>query len=186
MTTKSLMEQFLEDTEEAPTNTELEEISKLAARQKFLQETLEEAEAEVVRVKEELRAIQEDLLPEAMLAIGISEFKLTDGSKITIKPEVYASIRKDFINQAVTWLDEQGLGYVVKDKVEINFDRGEGDKAKEIVKYAQKQGYNVSETLSVHPSTLKALVKEQLAKGVQFPEEYFSIQPVNKSILKNK
>jgi hypothetical protein len=34
--------------------------------------------------------------------------------------------------------------------------------------------------------TLKATVKEQLSRGVEFPDEYFSIAPVNKSIIKIK
>lgn len=176
----------MEDTTETPTNTELEEIGKLAARQKYLIEMVEDSEKNLTNLKEELRTIQEGLLPEAMLAVGISEFKLADGSKITVKDEVYASIRADYLINAVKWLDKMGLGDIVKDDVTVKFGRGDSDKAKDIVSYAQAQGYNVNEKLSVHPQTLKATVKEQMAKGVQFPDEFFSINPVQKAVIKSK
>ena len=183
---KNMMEEFLKDTCDTPTNDEMHEISMLAERQLELEKTLKEYESLIESTKEELRNVQEVLIPEAMASVGMSEFKLANGTKITIKDDVYASMRADQILNAVKWLDGMGLGDIVKDDVTVKFGRGDSDKAKDIVSYAQAQGYNVSEKLSVHPQTLKATVKEQLAQGVQFPEEYFSINPVKKSIIKVK
>lgn len=183
---KNLMEEFLSDLQIAPNNAELIEISQLANQQLDLQRQVVLYGELLDSLKDELKNIQEKLLPEAMAMIGLSEFKLADGSKITIKDEIYASIRADKINNAVTWLDSMGLGDIVKDDVTVKFGRGDGDKAKDIVSYAQAQGYNVSEKLSIHPQTLKALVKEQLARGVEFPDEFFSVNPVKKSIIKTK
>lgn len=186
MSKESLAMQFIKDVCDQPTNDELYEISMLADKQQQFEQKVKSLETELESAKEELKQIQENLLPEAMLAVGMSEFKLASGAKITIKDDVYASIRADHIMSAVKWLDDMELGDIVKDDVNIKFGRGEGDKAKDIVSYAQAQGYNVSEKLSVHPQTLKAVVKEQLAKGVQFPEEYFSVTPVKKSVIKTK
>ena len=183
---KNLMEEFLRDSSGTPTNIELEEISKLAEQQMVLESEVKEYEELLSQKKDELRHIQEVLLPEAMASIGLSEFKLACGAKVTVKDEVYASIRADYMVPAVKWLDGMGLGDIVKDDVTVKFGRGDSDKAKDIVSYAQAQGYNVTEKLSVHPQTLKAVVKEQLARGVQFPEEYFSVNPVKKSIVKFK
>lgn len=166
------------------TNTELEQIAQLAQLQKELIKHLSNLETQVDEAKERLRKVQEGLLPEAMLAIGMTEFKLEDGTKITIKEDVYASIRKDFVIQAVNWLDGIGLGDIVKNDVVVKFGRGDKTKASDLVSYAQAQGYNVSEKQTVHPQTLKATVREQLANGVEFPEEYFSINPVNKATVK--
>ena len=113
----NLMKQFLEDTE-APqaTDDELKTISKLACDQRDWETRIKQLESDLDTAKESLRQIQEFLLPEAMLSVGMTEFKLLDGSKITIKDDVYCSIRKDFTQEAVSWLDENGLGGIVTGK----------------------------------------------------------------------
>lgn len=182
----NLVEEFIRDTVSEPTNNEMAEISSLAERQLNLEVDVKNLEELLNVKKEELKHIQEVLLPEAMASVGMSEFKLGNGTKITIKDDVYASIRAEYILKAVSWLDSMGLGDIVKDDVTVKFGRGDSEKAKDIVSYAQAQGYNVNEKLYVHPQTLKATVKEQLARGVQFPDEFFSINPVKKSVIKTK
>ena len=181
------MEQFMQDAEiDDLTNDELSAISNLAQQQKNIEMDIFSLETDLIHAKEALRQIQEFLLPEAMAKVGMSEFKLVDGSKITIKDDVYASIRKDKIPEAVAWLDSIGLGDIVKDKIDINFGRGESAKASAFLEYCRSNGYQASETLSVHPQTLKATVKEQMSKGIEFPEDFFSTGPLRKAIIKSK
>lgn len=167
-------------------DTAIQTISSLALQQLDLEGKITQLAVDLEHAKDALRQIQEYLLPEAMVSAGMSEFKLVNGSKITIKNDVYASIRKDFIDDAVKWLDENGLGDIVKDKVAVDFGRGEVESAKELIEFCEEHGYRANETLSVHPSTLKATVKEQMSKGIQFPEQFFSIAPISKSIIKAK
>ena len=183
----NLDEMFKQDASDVTASSDdLSEVSKLAEIQLLQERTVIELERALAEAKDNLRNTQEYLLPNAMAQVGMSEFKLTNGQKITIKDDVYASIKKDYVTEAVSWLDANGLGDVVKDKVDINFGRGESDQARGLLEYCRKLGYNASETLSVHPQTLKALVKEQMSHGVQFPEEFFSVAPVQKAIIKNK
>lgn len=183
---KNLMEEFLKDTADAPTNTELSEISALAEQQMVLESEVKDYEEILAQKKEDLRNIQEVLLPEAMASIGLSEFKLACGAKVTVKDDVYASIRADYIGNAVLWLEAHNLGDIVKNDVSVKFGRGDKAKAEAVVDFCERAGYNVSSKMSVHPQTLKATVKEQLARGVEFPEEYFSINPVKKSVVEFK
>jgi hypothetical protein len=179
------MEQFMKDAQEfTTTQDELMNISKLAIDQQDWEKRIKSLEEELDIAKENLRNIQEYLLPEAMFAVGMSEFKLSSGAKITIKEDVYASVRKDFMPQAVEWLDSAGLGGIVKDKVEVNFGRGELESVKDLMEFCKATGLNASEKLSIHPQTLKAVVREQLANGVQFPEEFFSTGPLRKAVIK--
>lgn len=182
----NLVEEFLKDTIETPTNTELSEISQLAEQQMVLESEVKEYEERLSQANDKLKHIQEVLLPEAMANIGLSEFKLACGAKVSVKDDVYASIRADYMLSAVSWLDSHGLGDIVKDDVSVKFGRGDKAKAEDVVEFCQRSGYNVTEKLSVHPQTLKATVKEQRARGVQFPEEFFSIMPVRKSVIKVK
>jgi len=167
-------------------NDELLNISRLAQEQLEWEASVKQCEVDLDHAKEALRNIQEYLLPEAMLAIGMSEFKLSNGAKITIRSDVYASVRKDFMQQAVEWLDANQLGGIVKDQVAVEFGRGEFESVKELMEFCKATGLNANEKLSIHPSTLKATVKEQMARGVEFPEEFFSVGPLNKTVIKTK
>jgi len=183
----NLIQEFIKDGSVTEVNSEeLLDISTLAQNQLDWEGTIAQLETDLVHAKESLRQIQEFLLPEAMAAIGMKEFKLANGAKITVKDDVFASIRKDFINQAVEWLAAQGLGGIVKDQVAVDFGRGEFNNVSELMVFCKANGFNASEKLSVHPQTLKATVREQLAKGVEFPEEFFSVGPLKKSIIKLK
>jgi hypothetical protein len=183
----SLVDEFMKDSAVTEVSTnELQDISALAQQQLEWEQKITQMEVDLSHAKDALRQIQEFLLPEAMAAVGISKFTLATGGNITIKDDVFASIRKDFMNQAVGWLDSNGLGGIVKDKVEVDFGRGELDNVSELLVFCKSNGLNASEKLSVHPQTLKATVKEQLAKGVEFPEEFFSVGPIKKAVIKLK
>lgn len=169
-----------------PTTEELQDIQFLADKQLHLERELKAVEEYGKKVSEALRQVQEIAIPNLMASIGMKEFKLANGCKVAIKEDVYASIRKEYISEAVEWLDAQALGDVVKDEIKVNFGRGESDLAKQLMEFCKEQGFIADEKLSVHPSTLKALVKEQMARGVEFPEEFFSIAPVKKAVIKLK
>lgn len=180
-----LMKQFLEDANTAaPTSDELVELSKLAERQIELENEVKYLEDVIAKTKERLRIVQENHIPEAMAAIGMKKFTLSNGYSITVKEDVYASIRKDFFNDAISWLNDNGLGGIVKDEIAVDFGKGNHDDLIALVDYCNKQGFSATEKVSVHSQTLKATVKEQMCRGVQFPEEFFSIAPVNKAVIK--
>ena len=57
----------------------------------------------------------------------------------------------------------------------LSLRKGEYEKAGKILQLAEREGLSANESLSIHAGTLKSLIKEQMAQGVSFPEEYFSI-----------
>jgi hypothetical protein len=147
-----------------PTGVELAELSQLAERQLYYEGLIVETENKLAELKEQLRLVQEVYIPDTMDAIGMSEFKLGNGYKLTIKRDVFASIRKDFVSQAVSWLDSNGLGGIVKDEVKVNFGRGELDDVKHLLDFCNSNGLTAEEKLSVHPMTLKATVNKAIIK----------------------
>lgn len=169
-----------------PSDPAVRSIADLAASMMYLQEQADNLEAQLKETTNQLKRVQEELLPEAMAACGMSEFKLASGVKISIKEDVYASIRKDFIPQAVQYLESIGLGGIIKDEVSIGFTRDNGNDALALMELCKEFGYSPEEKLAVHPMTLKATVKEQLARGVQFPDEFFSVYPYKKATIKRK
>lgn len=167
-----------------PTNDELSQVHQLAVQQLHLQEEVAHLEAELASAKERLERIQNVALPEAMLSLGLSKFTLTSGATVSIKEDVMASIKADYIDGAVAWLDKIGCGDVVKDEIKVNLSRGEAELAARFMALAYALNVKATEKLSVHPQTLKALVKEQRTKGVVFPDALFSIFDFRKAIIK--
>lgn len=168
-----------------PSNHELSEISALATLQIQRQITLEKAELAVKEAAEALRQVQEIDLPNAMLQAGVSEIRLPDGQRITLKEDVYASIPKDRMFEAIAWLKENNLADVIKNEIKVNFGKGEEAAAAALVNELNAHGWtNYDNKTTIHPSTLKALIREQLAKGANIPLDVFGAGPITKAIIK--
>ena len=181
-----VMSEIMGQEKALPNNEELQEIHKLAEMQLHFEQKISGLELDLTDLKEKHRYISENLLPEAMSNCGMKEFTMHNGLKLKVKEDIHSSIRKDFLNEAIYWLDVNELGGIVKDDVSVKFGKGESERAKALVDWCETNGYNAEEKLSVHPMTLKATVKEQMAKGVVFPEEFFSIYSSRKTEIKVK
>ena len=183
----SLLDSFLEDAKKEDASIDdIGIISKLATQQLELETKVMIAEAQLATAKDELRKVQEFLLPEAMTNVGMKKFTMANGFNVTIKDDILASIRADYKEAAYNWLEEHKLGGIIKDKVEVTFGKGDSELAADVVSYCQAKGYPVTNNQSVHAGTLKATIKEVMTTGVQFPEEMFSIHPFQKATIKTK
>lgn len=170
-----------------PTNNELGQISAMVSELLTLDDRIAKGNALLTQLNDQRNRLSEVSIPTAMAAIGLAKVTLESGHTLEIKPEVYAAIRADFKNQAFQWLDEHGLGDVVKSEVTYIFGRGEEELSRSLIAMSREQGYgNYKEKRSVHPQTLVALIREQRALGKEFPEEYFSIADIAKTKIKIK
>jgi len=166
------------------TNEEMQEITGLAEKQLRLEQEVVEAQDRLTALNEQLEKVRDDLLPQAMARVGMKKFTLLDGSSITIKDEIFASIRSGKIEAAAAWLDEIGCGDALKDEVNVKFARGQVDLSKKVLALAAELGVTATEKLSVHAMTLKALIREQREKGREFPEDLFAIHDKQKAVIK--
>lgn len=153
-------------------------VAKLAEIQLSLKNEVAELEAMLKDKKKDLQRVEEHDLPEAMDKIGMAEFKLIDGTKISIKTFYNASIPAERKEEAYSWLDNNGHGSLIKTKVEASFSRGELEMAKAFLDYAR--GFNgLSEEpsfdQSVHWQTMRAFVKEQVEEGAGLPLDLFGV-----------
>lgn len=162
----------------------LEQITQLAVTQLALQAQLAATEDLVKQIKERLRQVQEVDLPMAMAEAGISAFTLEDGSSITIRDEVTASIPAKSKGEAYAWLDAHGFGDLIKTQVAAQFGRGELEEAREIAGFLVSQGVAAEVNQTIHPQTLKAWVREQLAEGRDIPLDLFGVFQSTKAIIK--
>lgn len=167
-----------------PSNQAIKQISELAKWQVTLLEDIAKKEEELVLLQENLKQVSEVDLPTAMFEAGVSSFTLDNGAKVSVKDEVYASIPKGKENEAFGWLNENGFGAIVKHVVSASFGKEEDSRAKEFVEAAKALGLTPEDKRSVHASTLKAFVKEQLQQGKNIPLELFGAFQISKASVK--
>ena len=173
-----------DDLEISISNNALTQIANLAKRQQEAERAVLVKEDELKQAEAELRLVQEDLLPTAMAEAGMKAFTLDNGAKITVKDDVAVSVPADKKRDAYAWLRENNFGDLIKNTVAIDFGRGEDNSAEALKEYCQERGMNYSDKEGVHAQTLKAFIKEQMAKGVDVPLELFGAFPYSKAVIK--
>tara|TARA_R100001163_G_C5064070_1_gene201547 strand:- start:553 stop:1128 length:576 start_codon:yes stop_codon:yes gene_type:complete len=163
---------------------ELSLVSTLANKQLLLAQELASLEEAVKAKKEEFRLTSEQELPEAMQSAGLTEIVLSTGEKISVTEFYNAHISKANQELAYKWLVENGHEGLIKNEVSLKFGREEGQVVDETVMALKSRGLSPEVRQSVHPSTLKAFVKEQLTTGKDIPTEPFGIYIGSKAIIK--
>mgnify|MGYP003136241071 FL=1 len=163
---------------------ELSIVSALANKQLQLATEVAELEADLKAKKEELRLTSEQELPDAMQAAGLTQIKLSTGENISINEFYNAHISKANQEKAYEWLTANGHEGLIKNEVLLKFGREESLVVDETVSALQARGLSPQVRQSVHPSTLKAFVKEQFTSGNDIPTEPFGIYIGTKATIK--
>ena len=166
------------------TDGELSIVSTLANKQLKLATEVAELEANLKAKKEELRLTSEQELPDAMQQAGLTQIKLSSGENISINEFYNAHISKANQEKAYGWLVANGHEGLIKNEVLLKFGREESLVVDETVSALQARGLSPQVRQSVHPSTLKAFVKEQFTSGNDIPTEPFGIYIGTKAIIK--
>ncbi len=166
------------------TDGELTIVSDLANKQLTLATHVSELETELKAKKEELRLTSEQELPDAMQQAGLTQITLSSGEKISINEFYNAHISKANQEKAYEWLATNGHEGLIKNEVLLKFGREETEVVDETVSALQSRGLSPEVRQSVHPSTLKAFVKEQITSGNDIPTEPFGIYIGTKATIK--
>jgi|TARA_R110000796_G_scaffold9012_4_gene31047 hypothetical protein len=166
------------------TDGELSIVSNLANKQLKLATEVIALEEGLKAKKEELRLTSENELPDAMQSAGLTQITLTTGEKISIASFYNAHISKANQEKAYEWLTSNGHEGLIKNEVLLKFGREEIEVVDQTVSALQARGLSPEVRQSVHPSTLKAFIKEQLGAGIDIPSEPFGIYIGTKATIK--
>lgn len=158
---------------EAVDQSGLKSIAGIARAVRDQEDLVQRLESDLKAAKKSLLKLTDEDLPAMLLELGLSSFELDDGSKVTVRPTYGAHIKADNKETAFDWLRANDYGDLIKNTVSCQFGRGEDHEAVEFMEYAQKLGYAAEQKTDVHPSTLKAWVKERVQNGDEFPMELF-------------
>ena len=160
----------------------LAELSLLADRQAEAALRVAELERQLEEARDQLRDISERQLPEKMDELGMEEFKTRSGLRIRIKEAIRTSIPKTRQAEAFEWLRQNGYGGLIKRVVAVKFGKGEDEVAEKLARELA-QGHEVDDNASVHPSTLRSFVTEQLTSGVDIPLDLFGVHRQRTSVI---
>ncbi len=165
-----------------PQDTILLSVSNLCAEMQTIEADIARYEKLVSTKKEELLRVSTQQLPELLRQFGMSEIKLTDGSKVTMSKKYYAAIKEDNKEAAYDWLRENDCGHIIKEKLEIPFEKckkGETNTEYENLKEVlDEAGVSYIEKGDIPWQTLRAFAKEQMEdseKSEEFPKELFGV-----------
>jgi hypothetical protein len=106
--------------------------------------------------------------------MNVKKLKLKDGASIEVTNFYSARIVPDKQEEAFNWLREHGLGDIIKNDVTVTFGMSEDNKAMAYATLAKGQGYEPVQKIGVHPSTLKAVVRERTESGQDLPADLFN------------
>ena len=139
------------------------------------QRQIEKQELLLKELKAEERKINQLEIPELMDNLGFEKITLSDGRVIAVKDSVQVAIPAPMREQAYGWMDKYGHGDLIKAAVTAKFARGDKDKAFDAMRALEALGIAASSTESVHPGTLKAWAREELAQGHILPTQFFKV-----------
>ena len=177
MVEMDLFEDLVADAEAAaiPDDDKLASISNLANQQQTLEAAVKRHTEQLTDAQEALDRVSKVLLPAAMEAAGMKEFTLVDGSKIKVEPKYYAAISAANEPEAFAWLREHNHDGIIKTQITLAYGKGEAEQAAKARETLEASCIPFTNKESVHASTLKAFVKDQLTKGEDFPEKIFGV-----------
>jgi len=179
---------MLKDSKDLLDNVEITTIAVECVKLKQKEDEIASLEEQLKSKKAEADDIGSRVIPELLAEQGLSEIKLADGSKVSVRKEFRATIPKDEGKResALQWLRDQGLGDIIKNNVSVSFGKGEDDKAEQLLNLAAENGFEPQQKSDVAWNTLTALYQERVQAGLDMPSESFSLWIKDKTKITRK
>ena len=146
-------------------DSSIEDLSALCNKLLRVEGEIGNVEEKLKRLKDQQRELSEQLIPDKLAQLGVTDLKLSDGSRISADPFYSARISADNLAAAHAWLRDQGHGDIIKNTLTLTFGQGDDVIAKELGELLASKGHLPDQKETVHPSTLRAFVKEQIESG---------------------
>ena len=146
-------------------DSSIEALSQLCNKLLRVEGEIGNVEERLKRLKDQQRELSEQLIPDKLTQLGVSDIKLNDGSRISADPFYSARISVDNTEAAHGWLRDNGHGDIIKNTLTLTFGQGDDAIAKELGELLASKGHLPDQKETVHPSTLRAFVKEQIESG---------------------
>ena len=161
------------------------QLSDLVRKLRSVEQEIEDAELNLKALKAEKHRLSVENIPGLMDEMGVARLDV-DGVSVSRKMIVHASIPQDRKEEAFAWLRENGLDDIIKNDVTCSFGKGEDNVAGDVVGILQEKGFDPKTKTHVHPSTLKAFVKERIVDGKPIDLDMFGAFIANAAEIRRK
>lgn len=160
-------------------------LSGLVRSLRNVEQQIADTEQHLKTLKAEKHKLSVELIPSLMDEMGVERIDV-DGVTVSRKMMVHASIPVDRREDAFSWLREQGLDDIIKNDVIVSFGKGEDNIAGDVVGMLEERGFEPSTKTHIHPSTLRAFVKERVETGKPIDLDMFGAFVANTAEIKRK
>jgi hypothetical protein len=143
-------------------NSELSQLQSMVQRQLKLEDEVETLEEELKEKKKEYNTVRQEEIPNFLTQFGLSEIKLSDGSKVEVKGDVAVTIKDQ--EAFFKFLIERHDDAIIKKVLSMD------DPPDELVDDLIEKGYPISYDKKIHAQTLKAYFRTFMELGETPPE----------------
>ena len=161
------------------------QLSDLVRSLRNVEKQIDDAEIHLKSLKAEKHKLSVENIPALMDEMGMERIDV-DGLTVERKMMVHASIPQDRKEEAFAWLRDKGLDDIIKNDVTCSFGKGEDNMAGDVVGMLKEHGFDPKTKTHVHPSTLKAFVKERVTDGKPIDLDMFGAFIANAAQIRRK
>ena len=184
----NINDMMMEDTNDLLDSVEITTVAAECVKLKEKEDKIAALEQQLKDTKAEAEEIGSRVIPELLAEQGLSEIKLSDGSKVSVKREYRASVPADELKRqvALQWLRDQNYGDLIKNNVSVSFGSGEDNKAQQLLNLAAENGFEPQQKSDVAWNTLSAMYREREQSGLDMPSECFNLWIKDKTKISRK
>lgn len=161
------------------------QLSQLVRNLRTVEQDIEDAETHLKELKQHKHKLSVENIPALMDEMGVERLDV-DGVTVERRMIVAASIPVANKDQAFEWLRSNGLDDIIKNDVTCSFGKGEDNVAGDVIGILRDKGFDPKTKTHVHPSTLKAFVKERITDGKPIDLDLFGAFISNTAVIKRK
>jgi hypothetical protein len=141
-----------------------------------LEGLINQMESDLKAAKGALNKLKAKVIPDMMVEVGVSELA-GEGWRIKLADVVSGSIPSDPDKRAraISWLEENGGGDLIKTGLSLTFGRSQHNEALSVAGGLTEQGFDPVVTSTVHPQSLQAFARERLRNGEEIDTEVLGL-----------
>ena len=161
------------------------QLSQLVRSLRKVEQEIGDAEAHIKSLVQEKHKLSVENIPALMDEMGVERVDV-DGCTVERKMIVSASIPVARKEEAFNWLRDNRLDDIIKNDITVSFGKGEDNVAGDVVGLLQDRGFDPKTKTHVHPSTLKAFIKERVVEGKPVDLDMFGAFISNTAQIRRK
>lgn len=161
------------------TNDKLQQLIGLIDMMREAEQNVADIELALKAANKVLTNLSQEAIPMLMAELNLTKLTLEDGSEVSIKNDVYASITDANRTKAFSWLRANDHEDLIKNELKVNFGKGENALALKAIEFINSLGKEYDLKESVNAQTLKAFLRKELSSdNSKVDLDAFNAQPV--------